>query len=55
MRLNASWKEGLSGHIGEREQKSRRSEVERGVIKIHPTVQTKGGMKKGETAGEKRG
>lgn len=29
-----------------------RSEVESGVIKIHPTVQTKGGMKKGENAGE---
>lgn len=31
-----------------------RSEVERVVIKIHPTVQTKGGMKKGENAEEKR-
>lgn len=30
-------------------------EVESRVIKIHPTTQTKGGMKKGENAGEKRG
>lgn len=32
-----------------------RSEVESAVIKIHPTVQTKGGMKKGENAGESGG
>lgn len=31
-----------------------RSEVESRVIKIHPTVQTKGGMKKGENAGQRR-
>lgn len=31
-----------------------RLEVESGVIKIHPTVQTKGGMKKEENAGGKR-
>lgn len=55
MCLNTSWKEGLSGHSGEREEKNLKSEVERGVIKIHPTVQTKGGMKKGENAGEKQG
>lgn len=41
----------------EREKKNEgglRSEVESGVIKIHPTVQTKGGMKKRENAAEKR-
>lgn len=44
--------------MGEREGKKRKtrgepgSEVESRVIKIHPTVQTKGGMKKGENAGE---
>lgn len=40
-------REKIEGELG--------SEVESGVIKIHPTVQTKGGMKKGENAGEKRG
>lgn len=43
--------------LGEKEGKNEgglRLEVERGVIKIHPTVQTKGGMKKGENAGEWR-
>lgn len=43
---------------GKREKMRRgeqlRLEVESGVIKIHPTVQTKGGMKKGENAGETR-
>lgn len=56
--LDRSWKQGVSGPTGEREggknEGGLRSEVESGVIKIHPTVQTKGGMKKGESAGERR-
>lgn len=54
----ATWKPGLSGQARERGKKwgggRLRLEVESGVIKIHPTVQTKGGMKKGENAGETR-
>lgn len=44
------------GKEGKNEEGGRRLrlEVESGVIKIHPTVQTKGGMKKGENAGETR-
>lgn len=43
------------GKRGKKNEGKLGSEVESGVIKIHPTVQTKGGMKKGENAGEKRG
>lgn len=55
--LDISWKQGMSGsdlgkERGEKNEGALRSEVESGVIKIHPTVQTKGGMKKGENAGE---
>lgn len=41
--------------VGKERKKELRSEMESRVIKIHPTVQTKGGMKKGENAGERRG
>lgn len=41
------------GKEREKNERGLRLEVESGVIKIHPTVQTKGGMKKGENAGEK--
>ena len=59
--LDTSWKKWGSewSDLGKREGKKKekrggepRSEVESRVIKIHPTVQTKGGMKKGENAGE---
>lgn len=52
-----SWTQGVNGQTGERGEKNEgrlRLEVQSGVIKIHPTVQTKGGMKKGENAGEER-
>lgn len=56
--LDISWKQGSSGLTGEKRGKKMRgglrSEVESRVIKIHPTVQTKGGMKKGENAGQRR-
>ena len=42
------------GERGEKNTGGLRSEVESVVIKIHPTVQTKGGMKKRENAAEKR-
>lgn len=42
------------GKEREKNEGGLRSEVESRVIKIHPTVQTKGGMKKGENAGQRR-
>lgn len=57
MMLDISWKQGMSGQTGGKRGKNTgglRSEVESVVIKIHPTVQTKGGMKKRENAAEKR-
>lgn len=53
--LNTSWKPGLSGWSAERKGEKLRSEVQSGVIKIHPTVQTKGGMKRGESCRGGRG
>lgn len=56
--LDISWKQGTSGYDwamrGKKNEGGLRSEMESGVIKIHPTVQTKAGMKKRENAAERR-